>query len=315
MGVLGKLQLLADQAAVVVVSGVGGNRQHGLARVLELQLGGLERFLGDLCDLVDALGVIRIGELNVECIELIIVHGSREPVLADQARRFVVAHAVDIVADLADFLEQGAVLGEFLEVGRAVGQLACLALAVLEALDDGLELSVLALDVDLLDGLVEIDLVELDVGRQMAGDERVAVICLARRIRFVLDGEDVARYGLNLILSKYLIVRLRITLDKDAGLLRCEAQRILVRFFAGLLEPCLGGVVRQIAARHLDRLDMGIAVPLGIGRGCRDEHGHHGQHTDFLEHQNRLISHISRVSVSFFYCIANEKTRKNFVMI
>lgn len=167
----------------------------------------------------------------------------------------------------------------------------------------------------LLDGLVEIDLVELDVGRQMAGDERVAVICLARRIRFVLDGEDVARYGLNLILSKYLIVRLRITLDKDAGLLRCEAQRILVRFFAGLLEPCLGGVVRQIAARHLDRLDMGIAVPLGIGRGCRDEHGHHGQHTDFLEYQNRLISHISRVSVSFFYCIANEKTRKNFVMI
>ena len=149
----------------------------------------------------------------------------------------------------------------------------------------------------------------------MAGDERVAVIRLACRIRLILDGEDVAGYGLNLILSKYLIVRLGITLDKDAGLLRCEAQGILVCFFAGLLEPGFGGVVRQIAARHLDILDMGIAVPFGIGRCCCDEYGYHGQYTDFLEHQNRLISRISRVSVSFFYCIANEKTSKNFVII
>ena len=145
MSVFGQLQLLADQAAIVVVSGIGSNRQHGRARVFELQLDGLERFLGDLCDLVDAFGIIRIGELDVERIELIIVHGSCEPVVADQARRLVVAHAVDIVAYVTDLLEQGAVLGKFLEVSRAVWQLACLALAVLEAFDDGLELPVLAL--------------------------------------------------------------------------------------------------------------------------------------------------------------------------
>ena len=237
----------------------------------------------------------------MERIELIIVHGSCEPVVADQARRLVVAHAVDIVAYVTDLLEQGAVLGKFLEVSRAVWQLACLALAVLEAFDDGLELPVLALDVDLLDGLVEVDLVELDVGRQMAGDERVAVVCLAHCIRLVLDGEDVARDGLNLIFSENLIVCLGITLDKDAGLLGCQAQGVLVRFFAGLLEPRLRDVIRQIAARHLDSLDMGIAVPFGIGRRCCYEHGHHGQCSEFLKNHTIASCLVAQVTA----CIAS----------
>ena len=97
-----------------------------------------------------------------------------------------------------------------------------------------------------------------------------------------------------------MIVCLGITLDKDAGLLGCQAQGVLVRFFAGLLEPRLRDVIRQIAARHLDSLDMGIAVPFGIGRRCCYEYGHHGQCSEFLKNHTIASFLIAQVTA----CVA-----------